>query len=251
MFRSSVLLMATLAVGAVASEASGQSPSADSVWDGVYTDAEAQRGRTLFEGTCIKCHGQDTGGFAAKELYGDRFFEKWRENTLEPLYETMKTMPPAGPWFDDNSYRSILGYILWANGFPAGDNELDPATFATIRIEGEGGPQPLPDRAIAEVVGCFTRGEGSDWMLTLASRPIRARNTEQGTPEEVKMAQTRPLGTLTFGLGNFFMLGGFDSEAHEGHKMLVKGALARRDDGDRISLTAMDSLSPECRPPGG
>ena len=35
------------------------------------------------------------------------------------------------------------------------------------------------------------------------------------------------------------MLGGFAHDPHKGHKMLAKGAINRRSDGDRISLTGL------------
>ena len=228
--------------------ASGQSGSGKSVWDGVYTDAQAEAGQALFETHCIKCHGQDTGGFAAKELYGDRFFERWREDTLESLYSFMQNMPPAGPRLRDSEYMNIMGHILFANGFPSGSGRLNTTVLESVRIEGENGPQPLPDRATVQVVGCMTRS-GDDWTLTLASDPVRARNTEEATELELKASAAKQLGTLTFELGNFFMLGSFDRAAHEGHKMLAKGALVRHPDSvDRISLTALDSASESCGP---
>ena len=176
-----------------------------SVWDGVYTDAQAQEGQALFEANCIKCHGRDTGGFAAKELYGDRFFERWREDTLDSLYGFMQNMPPAGPALSAPEYMNILSHILWANGFPP-----------------------------------------SDWTLTMATDPVRARNTEEATEIELKAADAKQLSTQTFELGNFFMLGSFDRDAHEGHRMLAKGALVRQDERDRISLTALDSVASSC-----
>ncbi len=216
-----------------------------SVWDGVYTDAQAQEGQALFEANCIKCHGRDTGGFAAKELYGDRFFERWREDTLDSLYGFMQNMPPAGPALSAPEYMNILSHILWANGFPPGSARLDTSGLSMIRIEGEDGPQPLPDRASVQVVGCMTRS-GSDWTLTMATDPVRARNTEEATEIELKAADAKQLSTQTFELGNFFMLGSFDRDAHEGHRMLAKGALVRQDERDRISLTALDSVASSC-----
>ena len=43
------------------------------------------------------------------------------------------------------------------------------------------------------------------------------------------------------------MLGSFDRDAHEGHKMLAKGALVREDEGDRISLFALSSVGSSCQ----
>ena len=217
-----------------------------SVWDGVYADSQAREGQALFEAHCIKCHGRDTGGFAAKELYGDRFFERWREDTLDSLYSFMQNMPPAGPPLSAPEYMNILSHILWANGFPPGSARLDTSGLSLVRIEGEDGPQPLPDRASVQVVGCMTRS-GSNWTLTMATDPVRALNTEEATEIELKSADSKQLGARTFELGNFFMLGGFDRDAHEGHKMLAKGALIRGSDGDRISLFALSSVGSSCQ----
>ena len=211
------------------------------VWNGIYTETQAQDGQILFETHCIKCHGRDTGGFAAKELYGDRFFERWREDTLDSLYGFMQNMPPAGPSLTTSQYLSVLSHILWANGFPPGSARLNTSILSSTRIEGENGPKPLPDRATVQVIGCMTRS-GSDWTLNRASVPVRARNTGDATDLELKAAASQQLGSEVFELGNFFMLGSFDREAHEGHRMLVKGALIRQDKIDRISLFGLNSL---------
>ncbi len=245
-YRKFVVLLIPLLI--FVGEAWGQSRDSGpdrSVWDGVYTDTQAENGQVLFETHCIKCHGRDTGGFAAKELYGDRFFERWREDTLDSLYSFMQNMPPAGPRLGEREYMNIMGHILWANGFPPGSVRLNPGVLHTIWIEGEDGPEPLPDRAIVQVVGCMTRS-GTDWTLTMASDPVRSRNTEEATELELKASASKQLGTETFRLGNFFMLGSFDRDAHEGHKMLAKGALIRSSEMDRIALTALDSAGESC-----
>ncbi len=243
-----IALIAFAAALASATEATPQTNGNQrSVWEGVYTEAQARDGQVLYETNCIKCHGRDTGGFAAKELYGDRFFERWREDTLDSLYSFMQNMPPDGAALSAPEYMNILSHILWANGFPPGPARLDTSGLSLIRIEGEGGPQPLPDRASVQVVGCMTPS-GSDWTLTKATDPVRARNTEDATEIELTAAGWKQLGTQTFELGNFFMLGSFDRDAHEGHRMLAKGALVRQDEGDRISLFALDSVAPTCEP---
>ena len=153
---------------------------------------------------------------------------------LDSLYSFMQNMPPDGAALSAPEYMNILSHILWANGFPSGPARLDTSGLSLIRIEGEDGPQPLPDRASVQVVGCMTRS-GSGWTLTMATDPVRARNTEEATEIELKAAGSKQLGGRTFELGNFFMLGRFDRDAHEGHKMLAKGALIRGSDSDRIS----------------
>jgi len=81
----------------------------------------------------------------------------------------------------------------------------------------------------------------------MSTDPIRTRNTEEATEIELKAASSKRLGAQTFELGNFFMLGSFDRDAYEGHKMLAKGAIIRQEEHDRISLTALDAVTPVCR----
>ena len=95
----------------------------------------------------------------------------------------------------------------------------------------------------------MTRVDGDQWTLTLVANPTRNRNPDPdraSTPEELEAARRTPMGDLTFNLANFFMLGDFDPAAHEGHRMLARGALISRPSGDRISLTNLDMLSPQC-----
>ena len=107
-------------------EAEGQEPEGRdqrTVWDGVYTDAQARDGRMLADTKCIRCHGEALGGGNAQELLGDRFFERWREDTLASLYAVLRTMPPKESPLVAGDYLKILGYVLQSNGFPSGLGE--------------------------------------------------------------------------------------------------------------------------------
>jgi mono/diheme cytochrome c family protein len=64
-----------------------------SVLDGVYTRAQAERGEAVYSASCIGCHeGQDADG---PELTGRVFLDRWREDTLEPLFTFIKTTMPG------------------------------------------------------------------------------------------------------------------------------------------------------------
>ena len=43
------------------------------VKEGVYSTAQAVRGRTQYEATCMRCHGADLTGGAGRSLPGDVF----------------------------------------------------------------------------------------------------------------------------------------------------------------------------------
>ena len=114
--------------------------AARSVWDGVYTKAQAQRGQAVYQQECAKCHGQNlAGGEAAPRLTGAEFLKNWNGKTAGALYErTRKTMPSDDPGnLSTRQYADLVAYMLGANEFPAGEKELDrdPASLNEIRIE--------------------------------------------------------------------------------------------------------------------
>jgi len=54
------------------------------------------------------------------------------------------------------------------------------------------------------------------------------------------------LGDRTFRLQNLLMLGAFKADDHKGHKMLAKGLLSKRTNGDTISVTALEMVAGTC-----
>ena len=114
--------------------------AARSVWDGVYTKEQANRGQTAYREDCLKCHAENlAGGEAAPALVGDEFLQKWNGKPAGALFELMrKTMPSDDPGgLSTRQYSDMLAYIFSANKFPAGEKELDRdlASLNEIRIE--------------------------------------------------------------------------------------------------------------------
>jgi mono/diheme cytochrome c family protein len=113
-----------------------------SVWDGVYTQAQAARGQALYVQSCAACHGdQLSGGEIAPALAGGEFMSNWNGQTVGQLFDRTRTsMPPAAPGKVARDAKvDIVAYILSFNKFPAGDKELpgQTATMSTIRIDSE------------------------------------------------------------------------------------------------------------------
>ncbi len=230
----------------------GAAPELRMVWDGVYTDAQASAGAEIFQDKCDGCHGEIIAGdaeFRGPELKGDEFFENWREDHVGSLYNKIRSsMPLLQASLSDPEYLIVVAHILSENGFPSGEVELNASSLRNIWIEGKDGPKPLPGNSLIQTVGCLTQA-GGDWVLSSAGRPIRNRDPDPErtpTPEELQEAASEPLGTLTFQLTNFFMLGDFDPASHEGQKLLARGALIRRPSGDRISVTGLDMVASSC-----
>ena len=100
-----------------------------SVWDGVYTEIQAKRGKDAYEYSCARCHLQDLEGDPARDvpaLSGEQFLGAWSKRTVKDLFDFMgKSMPADEPAsLRAQAYIDIVAYLLWTNEFPAGDEEL-------------------------------------------------------------------------------------------------------------------------------
>jgi PQQ-dependent dehydrogenase (methanol/ethanol family) len=102
---------------------------------GVYTTEQAVAGRRAYEASCASCHQADLAGAnEAPPLAGGNFMNTWRGRTTRDLFSYMQTtMPPENPGrLGDQTYLTIVAYILEANGAPAGTQAITPATSAAI-----------------------------------------------------------------------------------------------------------------------
>ena len=106
------------------------------VWDGVYSDAQAKRGQDAYKQVCGHCHRDDlTGGGSeagAPALAGPIFTVRWRDQPLADMFVTIgTTMPKNKPdSVMPNVIADIVSFILKANDFPAGKDELPPSLDA-------------------------------------------------------------------------------------------------------------------------
>jgi quinoprotein glucose dehydrogenase len=206
------------------------------VWDGVYTDAQAARGLAAFDSRCRECH---RGGFF------QGFIERWREDKLSGIFNFISTrMPRDNPGSArPDQYLDIVTYILSLNNLPAGTEELTPAALGGIQVQRKDGPAPLPDDVTVRVVGCLTQGPDNAWTLTKASEPGRTREPTASTPAELKSSGAQPLGTRTFALPD---VDSRSPDTHKGHKVEAKGFVDKKPAGDRILLTALQTVAPTC-----
>ena len=113
---------------------------AASVWDGVYTAAQADRGKALYGKQCASCHGAGLDGSGqAPPLTGADFKGDWNGQTADDLFEKMQTSMPADRpgQLSREQNADILAFLLSSNGFPAGQKELptDAPALQKIRFE--------------------------------------------------------------------------------------------------------------------
>ena len=104
---------------------------AASVWDGVYSEEQAGRGRTLYGKECASCHGSSlSGGETAPPLTGSAFMANWSGLSVGELFERIRlSMPEGRPGtLSRQQNADILAYMLSVNEFPAGKAELQKDT---------------------------------------------------------------------------------------------------------------------------
>lgn len=108
-----------------------------SIDDGVYSDAQAERGRALYLAQCASCHGDDLTGMGfAPGLVGTEFLSLWTGQTIRDFYSRIRTtMPEADPGsLSPAETIDIVSYLFEANGFPSGPEELEREMLETITI---------------------------------------------------------------------------------------------------------------------
>jgi len=113
------LLGALLALVA-AQPAEGQSSSAErTIWDGVYTEAQATRGQRAVQQNCGTCH-------SPTEWSTSVFISSWSGRSVGDLHSQIRnTMPFDSPGrLTPQQYADIVAYILKLNDVPAGSREL-------------------------------------------------------------------------------------------------------------------------------
>ena len=97
------------------------------VWDGMYTDEQAARGEMLYQEWCASCHAPDlSGGDLAPVLAGGEFVWNWSGLTVGQLFERLRiSMPQENPSSVTRAQKAdILAFMLRANEFPVGEQEL-------------------------------------------------------------------------------------------------------------------------------
>jgi len=123
--------------GAQAQQSSGgqtaSSPATlSSTRAGVYTAAQAERGRVTYAGMCRSCH-------TPASHTGTTFEKLWVGRTVADLFGYMSTqMPKNDPGaLNPDQYADVLAYLLKMNTMPAGKTELpgDSTALAAIRID--------------------------------------------------------------------------------------------------------------------
>ena len=108
-----------------------------SVWQGVYTKAQAARGQTLYLTSCSSCHGtQLQGDTDAPDLAGNAFVKRWTGRSVGVLFGFTESQMPVGRprGLGAQGYADVIAHMLAANGYPDGQQELPTSTTVLDKI---------------------------------------------------------------------------------------------------------------------
>ena len=121
----------TLALGIFAAAAalsiSTSAQGARSTADGVYTTAQAERGKKFYAENCSFCHGDDLkGSDVIPALTGDAFLKVYTAKPIAELYTKINSsMPATAPGsMTPAQTADVIAYMLTFYKAPAGMNEL-------------------------------------------------------------------------------------------------------------------------------
>ncbi len=129
-----LLLGAAAATGRAAAVSAAAAQDGPSVWDGVYSEAQAMRGRERYGAACASCHADDLLGGSGPALTGEAFMQRWNGSSVNDMMQNIRqTMPQDAP----NSlgvpgYVDLVAFLLQSNGVPVGKTDL-PAEIEGLK----------------------------------------------------------------------------------------------------------------------
>ena len=131
-----LVLLAVMVVALAATTAGRERQDAAArrtVWNGVYTAAQADRGAAVYTQDCANCHGAGLeGADMSPALAGAAFMASWNDLSLGDLFERIRiSMPADRPGtMTRQQMADVIAHLLRANRFPAGATELPLETPA-------------------------------------------------------------------------------------------------------------------------
>jgi mono/diheme cytochrome c family protein len=217
------------------------------IWKGVYSSAQAERGKANFEAACARCHHVElTGTDRAPALKGDNFWSHWENETLNTLFNKVRDqMPPNfGTILEPEAKLDIIAYLLLTNGLPQGSEELkmNATLLDGIDIVKKGAGTRAANFALVQVVGCLSQADDRAWVLTKSSEPLVTKD-QIPSPETSTDIQPRPLGDQTYLLLSVMP---FKPDSQAGHKVEARGLLYRAPNDNRLDLTSLRTVDQSC-----
>ena len=217
--------------------------SRKTVRDPIYTAAQAERGKQVYEANCITCHlasldgsADPVAGARGAPLVGTRFVQDFGESKVSALFNKMKRDMPSGRpgALTDQEYLDAASYVLQKNSFPAGTTELTVETASDTWIPGAGGADGLQNYTLVSSVGCLHQDQTRSWFLTKAG--------------ELQKTDAPPAKADAGGDFSFRLLDAisYNPDPHNGHKMKVTGYMVRLGAEIRVNVMSLQMVGAAC-----
>ena len=135
--RAGLAILGLMAIAGIGSAVRAQE-STRSVWDGVYTEAQAKRGEAVYRQNCAACHGVALEGIeTAGPLTGARFTANWNGVTVGDMFDRIRvSMPHDRPGtLSRQQTADVVAYVFSFNRLPAGKIELARQTELLKQIK--------------------------------------------------------------------------------------------------------------------
>jgi len=229
-------IVTTAAAAALLAAIASAQTARRTVWDGAYTNAQAQRAMATYDSICSRCHILTGDGKGA--LTGDAFWTAFTQKTVADLLTYVKTSMPNGNAgsLSASTYNDLVALILKSNGFPPGEVEVSPESAAGVQIVAKNGPGELPANVLARVVGCLAKS-GNDWIVTRATAPERVDKSGPGPADATRVLGERSM-TLKFVLTRL--------DPFVGQRVSVSGILIGTGGADGINVTTVNRVADNC-----
>ena len=225
--------------------------SRKTVRDPVYTAAQAERGKQVYEADCVTCHLADldgsanpTAGARGAPLVGTRFVQDFGESKVSALFNKMKRDMPSGRpgSLTDQEYLDVATYVLQKNGFPAGSAELTSDVADVTWIPGAGGAEGLDNYTFVSSVGCLYQDPTRSWLLRNAEELKKTEPSAAAAPAAAATTNKAP-GEFTFRLLDAIS---HNPEPHNGHKVRVAGYMVRLGAEIRVNVMSLQMIGSSC-----
>jgi mono/diheme cytochrome c family protein len=246
--RKCVCVAALIFGAALAARLGAQEPAARrTVREAVFTEAQAERGKKVYETNCVNCHLPDLDGSSrpgtdarGAPLVGTRFVQDFGEQRVSGLFNKMKRDMPSGRpgALTDQEYLDAAAFVLQRNKFPAGATELTEQTAGEFWIPGAGGAEGLQNYTFVTTVGCLYQDTTRSWFVT------DAQELKETDPKATASA-SGPDGTGEF---TFRLLDAisYNPDPHKGHKVRVTGFMVRLGAEIRVNVQSLQMLGSSC-----
>lgn len=248
-----IFCVGAVSVSSAAMRAQDAAAAQKTIRDGVFTQAQAERGREGYESnSCVRCHlvtlegrEQGGGGNGGAPLKGLRFVQDFGESRLSKLVNKIRVdKPNENPGtLSEQVALDIAAYILSKNDYPAGQIELTSEIATGTWIPGPPGATGVPDYTLVSSVGCLYQDPTNSWLLRNAAAVTPLTPTQVDPAVSAAATPATTARTNTFRLLNTY---NHKADAYANQGVQVTGYLVRLGAEIRISLTSLQAEAAAC-----